>query len=255
MKTFLTKYLKIIIGWSAVVLLIFISIGFANKEQSKRRYKEVAFEISNQFNNYFIDEKDLRTIISEDGGQIIEGNKLARLNLREVENRLTSELFISEAQTYRDLKGNLVVNAVQRRPIARVVRNNAPDAYIGDDGLILPVSEKFTSRVLLITGAFADSLVNTESIKDRYESYLVLLQKIYNDKLLRAQISQMDIDAKGEIDMYPQVTKQVIEFGMPDDIELKFKKLEVFYKMILPKKGWNYYSRVNLTYSNQIVCE
>ena len=54
MKTFLSKYLNIIIGWSAVVLLIFVSIGFANKEQSKRHYNEVAFEISNQFNNYFI---------------------------------------------------------------------------------------------------------------------------------------------------------------------------------------------------------
>ena len=255
MKGFSTIHLKSIIGWSLVVLLIFVSIGLAKKGQSDRQYNEVVFEISNQFNNYFIDENDLRAIITDDGGQIIEGNKVNRLNLREVESRLTSELFISDAQTFRDLKGNLVVTASQRRPIGRIVRNNAPDAYIGDDGFILPVSEKFTSRVLLITGDFADSLVHAETMIDQYDSYFELLKQIYDDPLLRAQISQLDIDKKGNIEMYPQVTKQVIEFGKPDEIELKFKKLEVFYKMILPKKGWNYYSRVNLTYSNQIVCE
>ena len=34
------------------------------------------------------------------------------------------------------------------RPIARIVRNDGPDGYIAEDGTIMPVSEKFTSRVV-----------------------------------------------------------------------------------------------------------
>jgi len=255
MKSFPVKYMKYIIVWFGVILLIVISIGFAKKEQSDRQYDEVVFAINNQFNNYFIDENDLKAIISEDGGQIVKGNKIDRLDLRDIENRLVSELFISDAQTYRDLKGNLIVTASQRRPIARIVRNNAPDAYIGDDGMVLPVSDKFTSRVILITGDFADSLVKAGSLAISYKPYFDLLERIYNDRFLRAQITQLDIAANGDIDMYPQVTKQVIEFGQAKAMDSKFKKLEVFYKMILPKMGWNHYKRVNLTYSNQIVCE
>ncbi len=254
MKTFIKKYLKQLLGWVSVMVLIFISIGFANREQSKRQYGEVVYRITNQYENYFIDENDLRSIISDDGGQMIIGNKFDRLNLRQIETQLTSEMFISQAQSYRDIIGNLIVLTRQRKPIGRISRNNAPDAYIGEDGYILPVSQKYTSRVLLITGDFADSLVANETM-EAHPRYFNLIERIYNDRFLRAQITQLDIDKNGNIDMYPQVTKQVIEFGQPENIDLKFKKLEVFYKKILPKKGWNHYKRVNLTYSNQIVCE
>lgn len=242
-------------GWLAVLVLVFISIGFASKEQRNRTYEAVSFRIDNQFENYFIDEHDMRERISNDGGQIMEGNSVDRLNLREMEELLTAETFISNAQTFRDLKGNLLVRVDQRRPIARIIRNDAPDAYIGNDGEVLPVSDKFTSRVLLVSGDFADSLVRFENISDHYGAYLELMREVYSDAFLRAQIAQLDINKRGEINMYPQVTKQVIEFGTPEEMEFKFRKLEVFYKTILPSKGWNHYKRVNLTYSNQIVCE
>ena len=49
-------------------------------------------------------------------------------------------------------------------------------------------------------------------------------------------------------------TKQKIYFGNTDNMDNKFKKLELFYKNILPTKGWNYYESVNLKFKNQIVC-
>jgi len=55
--------------------------------------------------------------------------------------------------------------------------------------------------------------------------------------------------------LYPQVTKQMVEFGKPEDIEVKFKKLRIFYTEILPKKGWNRYEKVNLKYRDQIIAE
>ena len=51
------------------------------------------------------------------------------------------------------------------------------------------------------------------------------------------------------------LAKQKIYFGNTDNMEIKFKKLELFYKNILPTKGWNYYESVNLKFKNQIVCK
>ena len=82
-----------------------------------------------------------------------------------------------------------------------------------------------------------------------------LLTFIENDKFWKAQIAHIFIKKDGEIEMYPQVTKQVVEFGHPEDLERKFSKLMTFYKEILPKKGWNTYDRVNLKFENQIICE
>jgi cell division protein FtsQ len=46
-----------------------------------------------------------------------------------------------------------------------------------------------------------------------------------------------------------------IEFGRPEDVEVKLKKLMIFYKEIMPRMGWNKYDRVNLEYEGQIVAE
>jgi cell division protein FtsQ len=82
-----------------------------------------------------------------------------------------------------------------------------------------------------------------------------LLKFIENDKFWKAQITQMNINNSGNIKMYTQVSKQVIEFGTPEEISEKFKKLKIFYKDILPYKGWNSYERVSVKFKDQIVCE
>ena len=65
----------------------------------------------------------------------------------------------------------------------------------------------------------------------------------------------MEINKTGEVEFIPQVTKQVVEFGLPEEIDQKFKKLKIFYKEVLPREGWNKYSRVNLKYNQQIIAE
>ena len=148
-----------------------------------------------------------------------------------------------------------MVKINQRRPLARVVTSKGEGFYVGTDGIILPVSKKYTSRVVLISGKFnyqeGDNLWNHD-----YGSKLMdMLQFINGNDLWRVQVAQLDIDEEGDINIYPQITKQIVEFGQPENLEIKFNKLETFYKNILPRKGWNHYSRVNLKYDNQIVAE
>ena len=65
----------------------------------------------------------------------------------------------------------------------------------------------------------------------------------------------MEISKYMGVTLYPQVGKHRIEFGKAEDFERKFKKLETFYKEIVPKKGWNEYSVVKLQFEGQIVCK
>jgi cell division protein FtsQ len=82
-----------------------------------------------------------------------------------------------------------------------------------------------------------------------------LLKFIESSTFWKAQIAQLHIDASGNIKMYQQVGKQVIDFGKPEMIESKFRKIEIFYEEIMPTKGWNTYNRVSVKFKNQIVCE
>jgi cell division protein FtsQ len=158
---------------------------------------------------------------------------------------------------YSDLKGNLVVSAEIRRPIARIVRNDGPDGYIAEDGTVMPVSDKFTSRVILISGPYVRQMLkqNNLSTTEEGKQLITLINTIKEDDFWNAQVAQLDIDSKMRITLYPQVGDERIEFGRPDNVDTKLKKLMIFYKEILPRMGWNKYERVNLEYEGQIVAE
>lgn len=231
-------------------------IGFTESKQGGDTCKDVVIKIDNQYDNFFIDEQDVLSLMTSGGSHIVEGARFKDLNLKEIEERVKSEKFIKKAEIYKDLKGNMIVNVDLRRPFARIVQNNGPDAYIATDGAILPVSEKFSSRVVLITGKYAGELVKNDLLAtDEGKKIYGMIRFINNDKFWKAQIAQVDIDKKLNMTLYPQVTKQYIEFGQPEEIEEKFNKLKIFYKQILPKKGWNTYERVNLMYEGQIIAE
>jgi cell division protein FtsQ len=130
------------------------------------------------------------------------------------------------------------------------------DRYISNNGEVLPLSKRYTARVMLIDGPYADNakLYNLNK-SETGKQLMELLRFIENDKFWKAQIAWMNIDKKGNITMYTQVSKQVVEFGKPVDIQDKFRKLKIFYKDILPTKGWNSYNRVSVKFKDQIVCE
>jgi cell division protein FtsQ len=136
------------------------------------------------------------------------------------------------------------------------VQNDAPDAYIAEDGVVMPVSEKYTSRVVLISGA-VKQLLESEDLNKSEEGkqLLEMIEYINEDKFWKAQVAQLDIAKNGKISIYPQVTGQLVEFGKPENIEVKFNKLMVFYKEILPTRGWTRYERVNLEYEGQVIAE
>ena len=241
---------------TSLVIIIFGSIGLVEKQYGERICTSVNVDIDNQFENYFINEADIVDLITDGGDIRIVGEAFDQLNLKEIENKLLDTKFIHDAEVYKDLEGNLLININQSRPIARLISNKMNDRYISSNGEVLPLSPRYTARVVLIDGAFADNAkLYSLSGTDQYKQLMELLRFVEKDPFWKAQIAQMNIDKRGNIKMHTQVSKQVIEFGKPVDIEEKFMKLKIFYKDILPAKGWNSYTRVSVKFKDQIVCE
>ena len=248
----MSKYRSIALT-AVITILVFAILGFAEVKQDALKVTDITITIDDQYENYFIAESDVLQILNE--GQALKGAEYNSLNLKNLETRLEENRFVQDAEIYRDLKGGLSVNVLQNRPIARIIRNDGPDAYINFEGSILPVSDRFTARLPLISGEMTDELIENGLEDEKAKQLLSILEFIMEDPFWKAQIAQMDIDKNWDIEIYPQVTKQLIEFGQPDDLERKFRNLEIFYKRILPQKGWNSYSRVSVKYKNQIICE
>ena len=246
------KRVKIIIA----VLIVCGIIAFAERHQSSASIRDITIKMVNVNENHFLDESDIVNLMQLNK-ETLKGATLDRVNLKDVEKKIKSEPFIKDAQLYSDLKGNLVVKTELRRPIARLVRNDGPDGYIAEDGTVMPVSDKFTARVVLMSGSYVNQLLKQNNVNDTEDgkNLIALLNVIRENDFWSAQIAQLDIDSKARITLFPQVGDEKIEFGKPENIEVKLKKLMIFYKEILPRMGWNKYGRVNLEYEGQIVAE
>ena len=241
---------------AAALVAVSFLIAFTERKQGGAVCSTIVIELDNEQENHFMDEADVLKLV-ETSGQPVKGMSIERVNLKAIEAKLKFDKHIRDAELYGDLKGNLVVNVELRRPMARIVQEDAPDAYIAEDGTIMPVSEKYTSRVVLISGPFVKELLASEDLNKTEEGtqLLEMIRLINKNAFWKAQVAQLDMDRSGKITLYPQVTGQIVEFGKPEDLEAKFKKLKIFYKEILPTRGWTKYARVNLEYEGQVIAE
>ena len=241
------------IGISCVLLLGLIS--FSSVKHARRVIHDVLINIEQEKGNYFIDQPEVLGLLNAQNTDYVLGSRIGDIDLKLLERRVEAHAFVADAQIFYDLKGNLVVNVEQARPIARIYDPYGADKYIDDRGWVLPVNGKHTARVPLVeiekNLSMESAITDSEEGADLFE----LLRFIDANEFWKAQIAHLVFEGSGEVTMLPQITKQKILFGKPSDLVQKFKKLEVFYKEILPNKGWNTYSLVNLKFKDQIVCE
>ena len=243
--------------WITAAIAIFVSISFIDKRETGYRMGDIEVAIENRYENFFVDETDVIGLMMKNKGDSILGDQFGRVNLKELEDRVESHSFVKEAEVFRDLNGHLVVKAYQSKPIARLMANNGKSAYVSEEGNILPVSTKYTARVVVLSGAYINDLVKQKNVFEKvyHQELYNLVNYIRADDFWKRQIAEITIDKKGEVVMYPQIGKQQLEFGKADGFEKKFKKLKVFFKEIMPTKGWNTYKRVNVAFKDQIICE
>ncbi len=238
-----------------ILAMVLGLIAFAERMKEQVVVRDIKMDIRNVADNHFVDEQDIMKLMEANEANVI-GVNIETLSFKAIEDKIRRNPFIRDAELYSDLKGNVTVKVDLRRPIARIVQPDGADGYIAEDGTIMPVSDRFSSRVVLLSGAVRKLLVLQNLFDEpQGERLMSLLKRIHGDEFWNAQIAELSLDEKGRITFYTQVGDERIEFGRPEEIDEKLKKLEIFYKEVLPRVGWNKYDRVNLEYEGQIVAE
>ena len=248
--------------WSITLAAIIVTLGFVNKSQQEIAFSKPIINIDYETDNRFINENDILAQIVNPSDS--ENLFLRSFNVTTLEEKLMNNHSIKEVQVYKTIDGQMVVNVKQRRPIVRIFSNNE-SYYIDDQGNLMPLSNKYTARLPIVSGnlneSFAkryqfnynnlnDSLVRKTLLDDIYK----MADFIDKSEFWKAQIEQIDVNKVHEFELVPKVGNHKIVFGGVDNLEGKFEKLMVFYKKGLSKTGWNEYSEVNLKYKNQVVC-
>jgi cell division protein FtsQ len=243
-------------------ILLGALVFFAEFRQTEKRCKGIIVKLDEMAEYPFFTEKDIKDIITVKGIDEIEGMSFSKINLKGLEKRILKNRLIKKCEVYRDLSGNLVVAIEQHRPVGRLIASTLEEGsflsasqggYLTETGEIVPLSQRFAARSVLVSGDFFDKKQNLKSSAGKnLISFLVNLQQ---NSFWKAQVAEVIVGIDGELTLVPQVGQHRIDFGLPDDIDIKFKKLKIFYKTILPLRGWEKYKRVSVKFKNQIVCE
>lgn len=204
----------------------------------------------------FIEREEIDAILKQGQGSLM-GRRLNDINFEKIERTIKSNPFIAFAKVYADMDGTVHIEIQQRQPVLRVINANDQDFYIDMNGLKMPVSSNFTANVLVANGKIlehfsgkVDTLI-TGVAKDLYKTALYVKQ----DTLWEAQIEQVFVNDKNDIELIPRVGNQRIILGTADSLDVKMRNLLAFYKQAMPKVGWDTYKTINIKYTNQIVCE
>ena len=157
---------------------------------------------------------------------------------------LVKNSIIKSAQVYYSLDGYFHVDITQRKPVLRVLTGEG--FYVDEDGKYMPLSRKYTSRVVVATGEI--------SKKFACEKLYPFVMMLREDDFWDALIEQIVVDRGEEIILIPKVGNFRIILGEVGNAEEKMEKLRLFLKDGIVRKGWNVYKEINLKFDNQVVC-
>jgi cell division protein FtsQ len=244
---------KILLGVIAACAVVFL-IGFSTNSFSPNRCKKIEIKIKNGDEQFFIEQQEVEDLATKYGSDQLVGKLYEKIDLREIEQRVLRNRQIRSCQAFRGIEGILNINIEQQIPVARIIMpDGRDDVYINTEGNFFPLSNRYSARILLLSGEYFRNLLGLKEI--RHQRSLQFINYINEDPFLKAQFSQLDIDANGNIRIVPLLGKHIIEFGEPTNIENRLNRLKIFYNQILPVKGWDSFTWVSVKYNGQIVCK
>ncbi|MGB1248888.1 MAG: cell division protein FtsQ/DivIB [Chitinophagales bacterium] len=233
---------------------LFVFIFTASKvKQGEVICHDIKVDIdSDESDLYFLEESDILKLLTDNGQEIVINQPMAKIDLSAIENRLKQNEFISNAEVYTNFEGLMMVDVEQKKPMYRVINNSGVSYYISESGTKMPLSTKFTPRLLVATG-------NIPVVDDINEDVInqdltLLVDFIYADAFWDAMIGQIYVENGGEFVLIPKIEGHTIQLGTIDDVEEKFKKLKLFYEQAIQYTAWEKYKTINLKYEGQIVC-
>jgi cell division protein FtsQ len=149
----------------------------------------------------------------------------------------------------------LQVNVSEREPVARIFTTAGTTFYIDTAIAMLPLSEKFSARLPVFTDFPSDKKVLSNADSSLLRSVKKISLAIQKDSFCMALIDQVDITSQRTFEFVPKIGNNIIVFGDATDVIEKLNKIKIFYKEIMTKAGWNYYTVINVQYKNEIVAK
>lgn len=239
----LLKYILIICAALLCLGYAVIANAKGNASVESRICNKVNVSITDIDQKQLISNKEIEVLLKNNELHPI-GKSMRSIISKDLEDAIEKHPMVRHAECYKTPNGEIQVIIEQRTPVLRVL--GAENYYVDDMGKTMPVSLNFAAYVPVATGRVTKKMATKELYN--FAQY-ISKHSFWND-----QINQININEKMEVELIPRVGNHVIYLGGFERYEQKLEKLRKFYLYGMNEFGWNAYSKIDLSFKDQVVC-
>lgn len=240
-----------------------------------QKYEKIVYHIEYPSDTLFT-EAELAEYVKKNCVSII-GKPFDSVKLGNFEKTVDKYPYLEDADVINN-KGTLIIKARQEKIIAKITNQNNEQFLLAESGKLVPSSNNTAGRIVVANGSILYKYVENYRVKEikdtsktksnlpKYHNTLYSIWRIayYIEKnpFWKAQIGQIYIDEKQEIELIPTVGDHVIIFGrikqhenIDKAIAERFNNLKNIYVQGFRITGWHKYKTINLKFGAEIPCE
>jgi cell division protein FtsQ len=237
-------------------------LAFTDSKHQLSTYRNFTIDVLNPSEQAMITADEIKALVIDDFGEV-KGAPVTRIDLHRLEKTVLDNPYVSSCEVFQTIGGDLVLKAVVRSPLVRIINQDDKQFYLDYNGFAMPISPAHPSHVPIANGLIKDHFVSLDKREMPLSAFpdSSLLHQVYpvayyiaRDEFLKSFIDQIYINEKNEIELVPKIGSQTIIFGNEVDALEKLENLKTFYLKIMSKMDWTVYKSINLKYKNQVVC-
>ena len=235
------------VAGTGVLVLLIAAIRYRNSNVCK------GFKIEITGSSPYIDKKAIADILTNAGAAKGQNKPIHAFDLRKLEGTLGKNSWIKETQLFFDNNGILQVKVTEREPVARIFTRDGNSCYIDSSGVQLPLPDKLPAQLPVFTG-YPDAKIMLHGRDSSLTRDILRVSGfISRDSFWMSRIAQIVILPGNEFELEPEQGSHRIHVGDGMDIEMKFHRLDIFYRQVLSRTDPDKYDHIDVAYAGQII--
>lgn len=194
-------------------------------------------------NTLFLKSETVNKLLIENKSDASTIRKV-ELDLNKIEKSLDSQELIEKSNVFVSIDGVLKAVVKQKTPVARIYDGES-SFYVDYEGNKMPLSDNFTARVPIVSGA-----IN----KENNEDLAALFRTIYDDAFLKKNIIAIQIMPNGSLKLFNRNYNYFIDFGRTMNVDKKFRNYKAFFQKAVLDSSLYKYNKIDLRFTEQVVC-
>ena len=218
-------------------------ILWARNKSRGEKCTGIEVQVINADSTSFVTPQGVLNDLKGQGIKLV-GKRMGDINASEIEEALRLSPYLENADIVKCQDGKVLIRVSQLVPVFRVF-DGGSSYYVNRAGKHMSATNYYHSDVPVVQGHFTRKFPPTH--------LLPLIDYVENDSLLHSLVTMYIVRDTNNIILVPSISGHVVNIGNVSGLENKFAKLKLFYREVMPQRGWNTFDTISVKWNHQVV--